>query len=150
MIALLIATGIAALTVMGLTQKFGVSWLDTDSSARVTGSGDSVGDTEIGLDFVLGTGTVTDQEQQIGFDVANLKGFLLVVTGNDATTVVMKTNSTGSPALTLTVPIGGGEMVWSNRSPQANPFGSTDVTTLYFTKSGSDTPRVQIRILLNA
>lgn len=153
MLPLLIACGLTLALLGVFTQRFGVSWVDADSSARLASSGEDVtGDTELGFDVTLGAGTVTDQEQQVGLDVANLKGVLFVVTGNAGTTVVIETNDAGTPDHTLTFPAGGGELVWSSRFPSqvANPFGSTDVTTFFITKTGSDTPRVRARFLLNS
>lgn len=134
---------------MALEQIFGVYW--SGGAAPLVSVRPTIeGDTSINSVFTLAAGTVTNQEQQIGFDVADVEGVLITVEDNPATTVVLKTNDTGSPGHTKTFPIGGGELFWSSRSPETNPFGSTDVTTTYWTKTGVDEPTVTIRILLNA
>lgn len=94
-------------------------------------------------------GAVTNQQEDVAFTVAALKGILITVSGNATTTVVLKTNSSGSPADTLTFPIGGGELFWTNRSPATNPI-TTAVTTTFWTHAGSETVTVRIRALYNS
>lgn len=148
-------TGLAALAILalllvvvrGFDDIFGVYWSSggTPISVRETSTGDS----RVEADFTIATST-TDQEQQFGFDVANLKGLCITVSGNTGGTVVLETNSGSSPGHTFTFPAGGGEMIWSSRSPQANPFGSTDVTSTFWTNNGSATATVKFRALLNS
>lgn len=133
------------------SQTFGIRWND--------GSNDSVaiddlitGSLSLKADVTLGAGTVTDQQIQTGFDVTTMKGVVIVVTGNPATTVVLETNNGGSPVHTMTFAAGGGVVFWSEKFPAEllNPFkvlSTTDVTNIYATKSGVDTPRVRIFIL---
>jgi hypothetical protein len=130
-------------------QTFGIRWLG-GSAPAVNLAPAITGDTSIESEFTLGAGTVTDQQQQFGFDKDNLKAILITVSDNPATTVVLETNAVDATGgQTLTFPAGGGELLWTNRSPLANPI-TADVTTTYWTKSGVDTPRVKVRILFNA
>lgn len=129
--------------------------MDSTFSIGWTGNADPVSsrptithDTGIVQEFTL-AGSTTNQEMQIGFDVANLKGVIVTVTDNNGA-VTLKTNSTGSPDLTWVFASGGAEAYWTSRSPMSNPFGSTDVTTTYWTNAGSATATVKVRIALNA
>jgi hypothetical protein len=130
------------------TEKFGVTWTPSTGSG-LSVSPDITGDTTLGSDFSI-AGAQTNQQQQIGFDVANLKGVIITVSGNATHTVVLKTNDTGSPAHTKTFPIGGGELFWNNRSPETSPFGSTDITTTYWTHGGAQTVSVRYQFLFDA
>jgi hypothetical protein len=130
-------------------QKFGVRW-SGGSAPTIAADATLTGDTAIESEFTLGAGTVTDQQQQFGFDKDNLKGILITVSDNPATTVVLETNATDAAGgQTITFPVGGGELFWTSRSPLPNPI-TADVTTTYWTKTGVDTPTVKVRILLNA
>jgi hypothetical protein len=132
-------------------QTFGVKFNDGSNDSLtmnylITGS--------IGpkVDVTLAAGTVTDQEIQLGFDVTTMKGVLVLVTGNDLASVVLETNSAGSPVHTYTFLAGGGVIFWCNKFPAEvlNPFkviSATDVTTMFVTKSGADTPRIRIFVL---
>lgn len=138
---------VALAVVIGIDQTFGVYWSNGSSVVNVRST--ITGDTEVGTVFTIAA-SGADQEQQLGFDVANMKGLLITVTGNTGGTVVLETNSTSSPGTTLTFPAGGGELVWSNRSPLTNPFGSTDVTTTFWSNNGTGTATVTFRALLNS
>lgn len=129
------------------TQVFGVIFSD-GSDDGVTVRPELTGNAGVKETITLGTGTVTDQQEDIGFQAAGIKGILITVDANPATTVVVKTNSTSAPDNTFTFPIGGGELFWTSRSPVACPVTVT-VTKLYLTKTGVDTPTVKIRVLLN-
>lgn len=147
--------GIAALALIavvaaGFTDTFGVYYSDGgETIGPPTLAPQVTGDSRVQFTATVAAST-TNQEHQVGFDVANLKGLLIVVTGNTGGTLTIKTNSSGSPDLTLTFPAGGGEMIWSSRSPQANPFGSTDVTSLFLTNNGTAEATVKFRALLNS
>lgn len=153
MVAILVMLGLAALCLLGLaSQTFGVIWSD--------GSDDSftlrtliTGTLAVKIDVTLGAGTVTDQLVDIGFDVTTMKGVAISVEDNAATTVIIHGNDVGggSPIWTLTFPAGGGKLFWSSDFPAEvlNPFkalSTTDVTSLYLTKTGADTPTVRIRV----
>lgn len=136
---------------MSLTQTLGVAW--SGGGAGAIAQNDTFSGSVAGLlSFTLAAGTVTDEQYQIGFDVTTMIGIVITVTGNDNTTVVLKTNSTSVPIQTMTFPAGGGTLFWTDQFPAEviNPFkllSATDVTTTYWTKSGTDTPTVNIRIL---
>jgi hypothetical protein len=100
------------------------------------------------LDATL-AGAVTHQQEDVSFTIAALKGILITVSGNATTTVVLKTNSSGSPDNTFTFPIGGGELLWTSRSPATIPFGAA-VTTTFWSHAGSETVTVKLRALYNA
>jgi hypothetical protein len=145
--------GLAALLLFaGLTEVFGVIW-SGGSAPSITKRPDLTANTSVVSEFTLAAGTVTDQEQDFGFDAADVEGVLITVEDNDLATVTMETNAVDATGgHTFTFPIGGGEMFWSSRFPAevANPFGSTDVNTTYWTKSGADEPTVKIRVFFNA
>ncbi len=63
-------------------------------------------------------------------DVSQAKT-LYIYSSTDAT---IKTNSSGAPAATLNM-IGGNAISWNNQTGIANPFGSTDITSLYVTNA---------------
>jgi hypothetical protein len=131
-----------------MDQVFGVTWTG-GAAPSVSHRTTHTGDTAIESEFTLGTGTVTDQEQQVGFDVAAIKGVLIVVEDNEST-VVLETNATDATGgQTFTFPIGGGVLFWNADFPTTCPI-STDVTTTYWTKTGASTPSVSIRLLFNA
>jgi hypothetical protein len=116
---------------------------------------DLTADTEINLVFTIAAST-TDQQQQIGFDAVDVVAVSIMVTGsdgivtlqtNDATTSAHNGVSGGNGFL---FPADGGEMHWSERDPRAGPFGTTDVTTTYWTNAGTTTATVTVKILLNS
>lgn len=114
---------------------------------------DLTGDTEINMSFTLAAGAA-DQQQQIGFDVANLKSVTIAVTGNDAAVLLQTNDATtsahnGAVGNGFAFPADGGEMHWSTRSPLSSPFGSTDVTTTYWSNPGADDATVTVKILLD-
>jgi len=131
---------------MALSQVFSCGWSGGGASA-LTYSPTLSGDTAVELSFTL-AGSTTDQQQQIGFDVADMEGILISVADNNGT-VTLETNSGSAPDHTKTWASGGGETFWTSRSSETNPFGSTDVTTTYWTNAGSATATVTVRLLLN-
>ena len=131
---------------MALSQIFSCGWSASGGPA-VSSSPTITGDTAIMLSFTL-AGSTTNQEQQFGFDAAAMKGVLITDVDNNGT-VTLKTNSTGSPDHTKNWSTGRGETFWSSRSSETNPFGTTDVTTTYWTNAGSATATVTVRLLMN-
>lgn len=143
----------AVLIMLGVTvtQQFGV-YHAGGALPTISSRPDFTGTIFPGAVVTLGAGTVTDQEIQLGFDVTTLKGVIITVEDNDATTVVLETNNSGAPIHTMTFPIGGGMVFWNEQFPAEilNPFkvlDTTDVTTIFVTKSGADTPTIRIQIL---
>jgi hypothetical protein len=148
--AALAALLLLAVLAAGFTDTFGPYYSDGGETIGPPALAPQVtGDTRVQTTFTIAAAGA-DQEQQFGFDVANMKGLLITVTGNTGGTVVLETNSTSSPGTTLTFPAGGGELLWSNRSPLANPFGSTDVTTTFWSNNGTGEASVRVRALLNS
>jgi hypothetical protein len=132
-----------------MDQTFSCGW-SGGAAASVSARPTLTGDTAVQTEFTLAAGTVTDQQQQFGFDVADVEGLLIVVEDNDLATVTLETNATDATGgQTFTFPIGGGELYWTSRSPQACPL-TLDVTTTYWTKTGADEPTVYVRVLLNS
>ena len=132
-----------------MDQTFGVLWTG-GSAPSITVRPTLTGDTGIESEFTFAAGTVTDQQQQFGFDVADVEGLLITVEDNDSSTVVLETNAVdASGGQTFTFPVGGGELYWTSRSPVACPI-TTDISTTYWTKSGASTPTVKVRVLFNA
>lgn len=114
------------------------------------------GDTEINLVFTVAAAT-TDQEQQIGFDAAAVKAVTITVTGNASAAVTLQTNDATTSAHNgvsggngFVFPAGGGEMHWSTRDPRTGPFGTTDVTTTFWTNASATEVTVTVKILLNS
>jgi hypothetical protein len=133
---------------VALSQVFSVGWsgggADT-ASARTTITGGIAAP----MSFTL-AGSTTDSQKQIGFDAAGVNGVLIIVTDNNGA-VTLETNSSSAPDHTFAFPSGGGVLYWDNTFPSsvANPFGTTDVTTTYWTNAGSATATVEVRILLD-
>lgn len=112
------------------------------------------GNTEINLVFTL-AGSTTDQEQQVGFDAADVNAVTITVEDNNGAVTLQTNDATtsahnGAGGNGFVFPSGGGEMHWSERDPRTGPFGSTDVTTMFFTNAGSATATVTVKILLNS
>lgn len=132
--------------VAGFDDVFGVY---TDSGGTAISVRETVtGTARAQLDTTL-AGAVTNQQEDVAFTIAALKGILVTVSGNATTTVVLKTNGSGSPDNTLTFPIGGGELLWSSRSPATNPITAA-VTTTYWTHAGTETVTIKLRALYNS
>lgn len=114
--------------------------------AELGGTASSVGDTEISLSFSVPAST-TDQEQQFGFDAAAIKAVFITVDG----AVTCETNNASAPSHTFAF-AAAGHLFWNNSFPAAvaNPFGSTDVTTTFWTNAGASAVAVSVRILLNS
>jgi len=134
---------------VALSQIFSVGWAggaaDTVSQ-RTTITGEAAAPMSFSI-----AGSTTNEQHQIGFDAAGVNGVLIVVTGNSDGAVTLKTNDTGSPAHTFAFPTGGGVLYWDNTFPSqvANPFGTTDVTTTYWTTAGAAAAAVEFRLLLD-
>lgn len=137
---------LALAVVVGFDDVFGV-YCDSGGTA-ISVREEVTGTARAQLETTL-AGAVTNQQEDVAFTVAAIKGILITVSGNATATVVLKTNSTGSPDNTLTFPIGGGEMVWSNRSPATCPITAA-VTTTYWTHAGSETVTIKLRALYNS
>lgn len=151
MTAIIIIGGLIAVLALGLDQVFSIGW--TGGSAPVISSGITcTGDTSIETEFTLGTGTVTDQEQDFGFNVTAIKGIIITVTGNTTAIVTMETNdTTHASGQILTFPIGGGRYFWDSTFPTEVPCAITPaVTKTFWTKSAAETPLVKVRVLYNA
>lgn len=130
---------------MSFTRTLGSSYSGTGLTA-VTGTSSSTGDTEISLSFSVAAST-TNQEQQFGFDAAAIKAVYITVDG----AITAKTNDSGSPSHTFAW-AAAGQLLWDSTWPAAvaNPFGTTDVTTTFWTNAGASAVEVVVRILLNS
>jgi hypothetical protein len=129
-----------------MQQTFGADWraVPPPVEARPVLEGDAAGQ----LSFSL-PGSTTNDEKTLAVLVGGLRGVLMVVTGNDGD-VTLKTNSTSTPAHIFTFSAGGGELLWTSRSPQSNPFGTTDITTTFWTNAGTTTATVEMRLLYDS
>lgn len=103
------------------------------------GSGDSLSSTISptgGAEVNISEAMTDPSDQLIAFvlDVSQCKA-LYILSDVDAT---LKTNSSGAPARTLTLKAGEA-IAWVSTydSDVPNPFGSTDVTALYYTATGA-------------
>ncbi len=95
-----------------------------------------------------GSGGVTNL-QVIGFalDVSALKDIYIVCT--TAISLFFNDPSGGSPDKTLVL-VADQPFQWNNLSLITNPWGSTDVDSLYITKAGSGAWTLTIKALLDA
>lgn len=75
--------------------------------------------------------STTDRAYAFAIDVSALKGLFLYCTGAN---LKIETNNATTPDHTLNM-VAGKPATWHSDSPFANPFGSTDVTTLYVTNA---------------
>lgn len=151
MISVLIGAGLVALLALvlggcrALSRTLACSFTD-DAGGSVAASSSVSGDTEIRLSFTVAAST-TDQEQQFGFDAAAIKAVFIKVDG----AITCETNNASSPSHTFAWSAAG-HLYWANTFPAAvaNPFGTTDVTTTFWTNAGASTVTVEVRILLNS
>jgi hypothetical protein len=129
-----------------MQQTFGINWqaVPPPINELTVLAGDTAGQ----LSFSL-PGSTTNDEKTLAVLAAGLKGVLFIVTGNNGN-VTLKTNSTSTPAHTFTFPSGGGELMWTSRSPQSNPFGTTDITTTFWSNAGTTTAQVDVRLLYDS
>lgn len=99
------------------------------------------------IDETIPAGTVTNLAVNLVIDVSKMVAFYLKAEGGNIT-LNFNDVSGGSPSLTKTL-VNGQSWSWDNLSLHANPFGSTDVTGVYVTKSGSATPRLRGYVVID-
>jgi hypothetical protein len=80
-------------------------------------------------------GSSTNLELALVVDVSQLKACSLLATGGTLS-LFFNEASTGSPSKTLVL-LDGTPFEWHNLSLQTNPWGATDITALFVTKSGA-------------
>jgi len=97
-------------------------------------------DGEKNIDVTL-TASQTNKRVVIAIDVSEVKSLMI----DSKTNVSIKTNSTSSPAQTLTI-VPGYPWVWTVESGLSNPL-STDITDLYITNADASTGLVTLRVL---
>lgn len=103
------------------------------------------GDAELVYDDTLAAG-VTNKEIVMALDVSALKGFVIVVDAITATkTVTVKTNSSSSPADTLTLTPAAPGVFWFTGSWFDNPL-TTDVTSFFVTSTDTAPRRLRIYV----
>jgi hypothetical protein len=93
-----------------------------------------------------GSGAVTDLAV-VGFsiDVSALQYIYIKASTN----MTLEFGDASTPDKTLAL-VANKPFLWHNQSLQANPFGSTDVDSLFITKAGSGAWRLQIKGLVDA
>jgi hypothetical protein len=89
-------------------------------------------------------GPSTNLQVALVIDVSQLKAIYLH--SDKAMTLYFNDTSSGSPSKTLAL-AANQAFAWDNLSLHANPFGVTDVTTVYVTKSGSGAARLRGYVL---
>ncbi len=89
-------------------------------------------------------GPSTNLEIALVIDVSQLKA--LYIHCDTAISLFFNEASTGSPSKTLVL-VAGQAFSWDNLSGHANPFGATDVTKVFVTKSGSGAAALKIFVL---
>lgn len=103
------------------------------------------GDAELVYDDTIPAGT-TNKQIVLALDVSEVKGFVMACPAISATkTIVIKTNSTSSPANTLTLTSAVPGVVYYTGQTGANPL-TTDVTSLYVTSTDTVDRRLQIYV----
>ena len=123
---------------MSITHKLSYS-ISSDNSPSLSGVESEVGATEITLDVTYAA-SLTNQLQAMAFTVANVQSLFLVSDKG----LVIKTNSGGSPANTITLKPGIPLPWGASAGYFANPF-TVDVTAFYITTTVSS--RLQLKIL---
>jgi hypothetical protein len=128
----------------GAKHTFTLAWR-TGTGATKSTAVEVTGDTEINVPDLTVAAADTDEAVTIGIDVSELQS-AYITSDKDVT---LKTNSTGSPADTLTIKANK-PLVWYKDSGQANPFTSgTDVTSLHFANAGAADAVVNACFLVN-
>lgn len=91
--------------------------------------------------------STTNQQIALALDVSQAVSVYLFCD----TAITLKTNSTGAPAATITLAAGLPKQWVSDLPAAENPFGTTDVTTLYATTGavGSGGANLTIKILVD-
>jgi hypothetical protein len=103
------------------------------------------GSSEINVDEE-GSGAVTDLAVvNFAIDVSALKYIYILASAN----MTLEFGDASTPDKTL-VMVANKPFLWHNQSLQTNPFGSTDVDSLFITKAGSGAWRLQIKGLVDA
>lgn len=104
--------------------------------------GDQEKNTEVAVDA-----NATNKQVTLAIDVSELKGCCIKSDKN----VTIKTNSTSDPDATIAL-IANKGIVWRKGvdPDAANPFGDTDVTTIYITNGNSAVANVGVYAIVDA
>lgn len=87
-------------------------------------------------------GSSTDLAIALVIDVSQLKSIFIVTSTN----MTLEFNDGTTPDKTLTM-VADQPFEWTNLSQHANPFGVTDVDSLFVTKAGAGDGRLQMWVL---
>lgn len=123
----------------------------TPSAVKPVFSGDSI----IQQSFTINN-NASNTQVNIGFEVSHIKMMKITVDPHAGGAVTLRTNSTGSPAHTKVFAaapsVGNGNLLyWDETSCETNPFGSTDVTTTYWSNADvTNSVEVTVQVLLTA
>jgi len=122
------------------THKINSSYID-DSGQAIGGQNSYTGTVEKGFDGTLAVG-VTNQAVAITWIAANVQSEVFY----SSAAATIKTNSSTSPATTLTL-AAGQTIVWGHDFLGANPIPA-DVTALYLTNTdATNSANIKIRVL---
>lgn len=121
------------------TNTYTLSW--TSGAASLSGSVvETLGDTDIVADIAL-TSSQANKELDIVLTVAAMRGFYYICPN----ATVLKTNSSGSPDNTLTIPANT-PVSWQRilNAILPNPF-TTDITKIFITNSTASATTARLR-----
>lgn len=125
---------------MALTGTVNISW-SVNGSDNVRNVVTKTQDAEVSIEDLAVTMPVTDKQYTIAIDVSALE-FIGIVCSKDAT---LETNSSSSPANTITLKADEPYLWWKN-APWVNVL-TTDVTAFFLTVAGAGTFDFQVNLL---
>lgn len=129
---------------MSKSQTLTVNWAD-DSGLTESESFSLTGD--VGIDMSVAAADAATTEVDVAIDVSTITGLML----KSDQAVTLKTNSTGSPAATISLAAGVPKF-FAPGNPYfgTNPFGSTDVTIIYIVNASGSVANVVMKAMVDA
>lgn len=124
---------------MSFTHTISQSW--TNGSGSVSKALPLTGSSETNVDVVVPDST-TNQLQAFALTTANMLSYF-ILSNVDCT---LKTNSTGSPANTISLKAGV-PLTWSTSVSYFSNVFTTNVTAMYFTNASGQQARINLRFL---
>lgn len=127
---------------MALTHTIGTTYRSNNGSVSVP-TLTLTGDGEVVYDGSIAAGA-TNVEVAMAIDVSAMKAMAIVASG----ALVIKTNSSSTPADTITLTDSVKSIVWYTGSTFTNPL-TTDVTALYVSNAGASAVTLKVVALLD-
>jgi hypothetical protein len=128
---------------MSFTHTTQVLYKTTTDGVVITQNQQIDGGAEQGIDKLIAAGA-SNVHVAMSVTVASIISLLIYATA----AVTIKTNSSSSPAQTLTV-AAGQLITWNSSDGLSNPL-TTNITDFYFSNSGGSDSIVKLRFLVNA